>query len=111
MATNGIRCRLGGNFEVAPEQGRSRPLTLFAVMITGVFASAALGAITNSVNGEVSPRYFVTVLGWRGVEDVWRASVAQGIMEGLLFGVFFSVVFTAGVGILTSACCRYWFAV
>jgi hypothetical protein len=88
-----------------------RPLTLFGVAATGVFASATLGAITNAVNGWVSPLYFVTIMQWRGVEDVWRASIAQGIFEGLCFGVFFSLVFTAGVGVITRASCSYGFAV
>lgn len=88
-----------------------RPLTLFGVAVTGVFASAALGAATNAVNGWVSPLYFVTVMRWRGVEDVWRASIAQGIFEGLCFGVFFSLVFTSGVGIITQASCGFGFAV
>jgi hypothetical protein len=87
-----------------------RALTVFAIAVTGVFASACLGAITNAVNGWVSPHYFVTVLRWRGVENVWRASVAQGIFEGLLFGVFFSLLFTAGVGLITNTSCRYGFA-
>lgn len=88
-----------------------RPLALFGVAVTGVFASAALGAITNAVNGWVSPVYFVTIMRWQEVEDVWRASIAQGIFEGLLFGVFFSLVFTAGVGIITRATSSYGFAV
>jgi hypothetical protein len=87
-----------------------RPLALFGVAVTGVFASAALGAATNAVNGWVSPLYFVTIMGWQGVEDVWRASIAQGIFEGLCFGVFFSLIFTAGVGIITRASCSYGFA-
>jgi len=87
-----------------------RPLTLFGIAITGVFASAGLGAITTAVNGWVSPVYFVTILGWSGVENVWRASIAQGTFEGLIFGVFFSLLFTAGVGIMTRASCGYWFA-
>jgi hypothetical protein len=88
----------------------ARPLTLFGIAVTGVFASAALGAVTNAVNGWVSPLYFVTIMRWHGVEDVWRASVAQGIFEGLCFGVFFSLVFTAGVGIITRAACPFAFA-
>lgn len=88
-----------------------RPLTLFGVAVSGVFASAALGAVTNAVNGWVSPLYFVTILRWHGVEDVWRASIAQGIFEGLCFGVFFALVFTAGVGVITRASCSYGFAV
>ncbi len=84
-----------------------RPLSLFGVAVTGVFAGAALGAVTNAINGWVSPQYFVQILGWRDIDDVWRASVAQGILEGLLFGVLFSLVFTAGVGIISRAACSY----
>jgi hypothetical protein len=90
--------------------GLVRPLRLFGVALTAVFASAALGAATNAVNGRISPLYFVTVMRWDGVEDVWRASVAQGILEGLCFGVFFSLVFTSGVGVITRASCGYLFA-
>ena len=89
----------------------SGALTLFGIAVTGVFAGASLGAVTNAVNGWVSPLYFVTILRWRGVEDVWRASIAQGVFEGLLFGASFSLVFTVGVGIITRASCRYGFAV
>jgi len=89
----------------------SRPLTLFAIAVTGVLASACGGAATNAVNGWVSPQYFVTILGWQGVEDVWRASIAQGIFEGACFGVFFSLLFAAVTGIVTRACCGYGFAV
>jgi hypothetical protein len=83
----------------------SRPVTLFGVALTGVFSSACLGAVTNTVNGWVSPQYFEVIMQWDGVEDVWRASIAQGILEGLLFGTFFSL------GIITRASCDYWFAV
>jgi hypothetical protein len=89
---------------------QARPLTLFAIAVTGVFASAGLGAVTNAVNGRVSPLYFVNILGLRGVEDVWRASIAQGIFEGMCFGIFFSLVFTTGAGLITRAACGYAFA-
>ena len=89
---------------------RTRPLDLGAIAVSGVLASGFLGATTNAVNGRVSPLYFVTILGWHEVADVWRASVAQGAFEGLLFGVFFSLVFTVGTGIITSAACPYWLA-
>jgi len=39
----------------------------------------------------VSPRYFVTILGWHDVDDVWRASIAQGKFEGFCFGLFVSL--------------------
>jgi hypothetical protein len=89
---------------------RSRPFDLGATALTGVLAGGALGAVTNAVNGWVSPRYFVTILGWNDVEDVWRASIAQGLFEGLLFGFFFSMIFTTVSGLITRSACPYAFA-
>jgi hypothetical protein len=95
----------------APDVGLPpRPLDLAATALCGVMASAFLGATTNAVNGWVSPLYFVTILGWHDVEDVWRASIAQGVFEGLLFGVLFSLVFSVGVGVITGAACTFRFA-
>jgi hypothetical protein len=78
--------------------------------VSGVLASGVLGGTTNAVNGAVSPTYFVTILGWHGVEDVWRASIAQGVFEGLLFGIVFSLIFTVATGIITGAACSFGFA-
>src|SRR5947209_822069 len=86
------------------------PEALVAIAACGVVASAVLGGTTNAVNGAVSPTYFVTVLRWHGVEDVWRASIAQGVFEGGLFGLGFSVVFTAGVAAITVGYCTFGFA-
>ncbi len=90
---------------------RSGPLDLGALAVTGVLAGGLLGATTNAVNGRVSPLYFVTVLGWHDVANVWRASVAQGACEGLLFGVLFSLAFTTATGLITGAACPYGYAV
>lgn len=87
-----------------------RPLALAAIAVSGVLASGFLGGTTNAVNGAVSPTYFVTILRWHDVEDVWRASIAQGVFEGLLFGIFFSLLFTVATGIITGASCSYGFA-
>ncbi len=87
-----------------------RPLALAATAVSGVLASGFLGGTTNAVNGRVSPLYFVNVLGWYDVDNVWRASIAQGVFEGLLFGVFFSLVFTVATGVMTRAACSFWFA-
>jgi hypothetical protein len=87
-----------------------RPAALIAVTICGVLAGGLVGGSTNAVNGAVSPNYFVTVLGWRGVENVWRASIAQGVFEGLLVGIVFSIIFAVGVGTITGACCSFGFA-
>jgi hypothetical protein len=69
------------------------------------------GAATNAVNGAVSPTYFVNILRWHDVQDVWRASISQGVFEGLVFGFLFSLIFTTGVGIITRASTTYSFAV
>ena len=92
------------------EVWRMRPLALAAVAVTGVLAGGFVGATTNAVNGLVSPLYFVTILHWHNVENVWRAGIAQGAFEGLLFGVFFSLAFTASTGIITGCACTYRFA-
>lgn len=94
----------------ADSETPTRPITLFVIAATGVLASACLGAATNAVNGQVSPRYFVTVMGWERVGDVWRAAIAQGVFEGLLFGLAFSLLFTVGTGIITRVRCGYGFA-
>jgi hypothetical protein len=90
---------------------RPRPFALFATAITGVLVSGVLGGATNAINGWVSPRYFVTILHWHNVENVWQASIAQGIFEGLLFGIFFSLLFATVTGIITRDSCTYGFAV
>ena len=75
-----------------------------------MLASAFLGGSTNAINGLVSPRYFVTIMGWDEFTDVWRASIAQGMFEGFCFGLFFTLLFTVGTGIITGASCSYGFA-
>jgi hypothetical protein len=82
-----------------------------ATVITGVLAGGMFGGVVNMINGIVSPRYFVAVLNWRNVDDVWSAVVAQGVFEGLLFGLFFSTVFAAATGIITRAACSFRFCV
>ncbi|HEY1066482.1 MAG TPA: hypothetical protein VGE52_10250 [Pirellulales bacterium] len=94
--------------QIAPP---TRPLALIAVALTGVFLGAALGAASNAVNGWVSPLYFVNILHWDDVQDVWRAAIAQGVFEGLATGLLFSLIFTAGAGYITGAACRYGFAI
>lgn len=32
---------------------------------------------------------------WQNVNNIWRATVAQGIFEGIIYGVIFAVIFTA----------------
>jgi hypothetical protein len=88
-----------------------RPFALVGIAATGLLAGAVLGALTNGINGLVSPLYFRTILHWRDVTDVWRAAIAQGIFEGLIFGFFLALVFTLVVGIASKVRCSYGFGV
>lgn len=87
-----------------------RPVALGGIALTTLFASAALGAATNVLNGWISPEYFMDVLHRHRHENIWRMSIAQGLLEGLVFGVFFSLLFSGGVGIITRVSCKYGFA-
>ena len=90
---------------------QQRSIALFGIAATAVLASGLLGGVTNSINGLVSPQYYVAILHWHEVGDVWRAAVAQGIFEGLCFGVFFSTVYSVGLGLMTRVACTYRFGV
>lgn len=94
----------------APHLRSPNPLPLVAIVVAGVLAGGLIGGLTNMVNGAVSPRYFVVVMRWRGVEDIWRAAVAQGVFEGLLFGLVLAVAFAAATGVITGAACSFRFA-
>ncbi len=59
--------------------GQYRPFALVGLAVTGVLTGAAMGALTNSINGWVDPVYFRNILGWHDVDDVQRAIIAQGI--------------------------------
>ncbi len=83
--------------------------TIFIVALTCVLTSGFIGATTNMINGAVSPYYFKAVMYW-DFQDIWTASVAQGIIEGLLYGVIFSAIFTTGFGIVTKGQAPYGFA-
>lgn len=86
------------------------PLTLVYIALTGIAGGGFIGATTNAVCGAVSEEYFRAVLRWENIENIWRASVAQGILVGLAFGVFFSVVFSLVVGLTAKGRCSYSYA-
>ena len=92
------------------ENKQSNFLTIFKVGLTCIFIGGFIGAITNMINGAISPDYFRIVMGW-DFEDIWIASVAQGIFEGLIYGVIFSLIFTTGFGIITKGNGTYNFAI
>jgi len=88
---------------------KSNFLTIVFVAVTCILIGGLIGAVTNMINGTVSPYYFQAALNWN-FQDIWSASVAQGIFEGLIYGVIFSIVFTTGFGIITKGTATYSFA-
>jgi hypothetical protein len=90
---------------------RIKVADLSLLWITAVFTGATLGATTNIVNGNVSPEYFRTIMGWQEVANVPRAAIAQGIVEGLFIGLVLATVFSSVVGFISHARCTYSFGV
>lgn len=84
-------------------------MTLFKVGLTCVLVGGLIGAITNMINGAISPQYFKIVMGW-DFQNIWMASIAQGIFEGLLYGIIFSLIFTTGFAMITKGNATYNFA-
>ena len=71
-----------------------------SLIIFIIFLGAFIGGSTNLINGYVSPVYFKNIMRW-DFEDVWAASVAQGIFEGLRNGVVFSIIFGIAITLIT----------
>ena len=88
----------------------ARPATLFGIALATIAAGGVLGALANAINGAVSPTYFVNILRWNYVTDVWRAAVAQGILEGLVYGAIFAIIFTLVIGLVSKAHAKFSFA-
>lgn len=91
------------------EKKESNFSAIFFVGLTCIFIGGFIGAITNMINGIVSPAYFRIIMGW-DFPNIWIASVAQGIFEGLIYGVIFSLIFTTSFGIITKGKASYGFA-
>jgi hypothetical protein len=66
-------------------------LQIVALLMVGPLLSSAFGAVTNCVNGAVSPEFFTDVMGYAG--DQWRLSVRNGIIKGALFGLAYGTMF------------------
>ena len=84
-------------------------LTIFFVAATCVITGGLIGAVTNMVNGAISPYYYQAVMYW-DFPEIWTAAIAQGILEGLLYGVIFSLIFTVTFGLVTKGQGTYMFA-
>ena len=93
-----------------PQTVQTQPVALVLIATTVIVGGAVIGASTNAINGAVSPLYFRNIMRWQDVENIWRATIAQGIFEGLVYGIMFSIVFTSVVGFVTRARCTFSFA-
>ena len=83
--------------------GKPKISVLIGVVATGVALSITLGALTNAINSAVSPTYFYLVFNQQvDANEIWKASILEGIKEGGCLGLFVSGVLTAGA----SAICR-----
>jgi hypothetical protein len=80
---------------------------LAAIVLLGTAAGGTLGALTNCVNGRISPDYFMNALGWEYAADVPAAAVAQGIYEGTMLGLVLSTLFAVTVGWVSKARCPF----
>jgi hypothetical protein len=93
------------------DQNRLPPkLTLQRVAILvliGVIGGVFLGAVTNAVNGAVSPQYFRDVMGWtwRAIPNVWLASIEEGMLEGMAYGFGYALIFVTLTCILSACRC------
>jgi hypothetical protein len=74
---------------------------LLGCIIAASVGGALLGGITNAVTASFAAEYFRAVLRWWDIEDLWRASVAEGVFQGLLFGFFGALFFALFLGITT----------
>lgn len=87
------------------------PMALVMTAGATLAGGAMIGASTNAINAAISPHYFRQIMHWEGVEDIWRAAIAQGILEGLISGMFAALVFTLVVGIVSRARCPFGIAI
>lgn len=86
------------------------PINLLGIAGATILFGALMGGLTNSINGSVSPIYFVNLFGWQDVQNVWRASIALGTFAGFNYGVFFAIIFTTFVGWISKGKCTFGFA-
>lgn len=87
-----------------PPAGKTNSIRLatpFVTFIAAIVGGGLLGAVTNFINGRVSPLYFQNVMRWRDVADVPRAAIGQGVFEGMISGLIFGTLFVIGVSLIS----------
>jgi hypothetical protein len=69
--------------------------------VASIVGGGVLGAVTNLINGRVSPLYFQNIMRWTDVSDVPRAAIGQGVFEGLICGLVFGTIFVTAVSLIS----------
>ncbi len=95
------------DYATLPPARPMRPLDLAGIVLTTVLAGVIVGASMNAVNGIVSRGYFVAVMGWQNVTNVWRAGIDEGVLEGSVAGVLEAIAVGVTVGLVTRGSCPY----
>lgn len=94
-----------------------RIATPFVTLVVTILGGGALGALTNFINGQVSPLYFQSIMRWSDVPDIPRAAIAEGIFEGLICGLVFGTIFVVALSIISKlrvgigqalSCLAFW---
>ncbi len=88
-----------------------RPFALVGIAVTGILTGAVARRVDQQHQRPGQPPLLPQHPPLARCRGVWRASVAQGIFEGLLFGLFLALVFTIVVGCVSKARCSYGFGV
>lgn len=86
------------------------PQALLLILLCSALGGVAIGALTNAVSGALSPGYFVSVMGWVNIENVWAASIAQGMFEGVLYGTLVGLIMAAVMVFVTKGRCTFGYA-
>jgi hypothetical protein len=74
-----------------PPTPRLSAIHILGLLAVGPLLGSAFGAMTNLVNGLISPQFFADVMNIR--DDLWLNSVRNGIIRGAMFGAVYGTVF------------------
>src|SRR5438445_7699440 len=84
--------------------------TIMFLLLSGIAVGGLFGAVTNMINGIVSPLYYSILLGWQ-FENIWYTAVLEGIYEGIIYGVIYSALYTIAFTLLIRKRVSYSWAV
>ncbi|MEQ8789689.1 MAG: hypothetical protein RIC55_25565 [Pirellulaceae bacterium] len=81
-----------------------------ALLGVGLAGGATFGALTNCINGALSPQYFRDVMDWYG-PNIWLSAVGQGVLEGICYGLVYAIIFVVLIAAVSRRRCHFHTAV